>query len=623
MSICERQTGGRILCIRLSGLGDVVHTLNALTLLRRERPDAHIGWVVEDRFADLLRDHPYVDELFVVPRKDWGRMLHNPLRWPRLIKEGPALRRRLGEGNFDISVDFQSSLKSAWIVQAAGAPLRVGFASGISREMSHLVQNLEVDAPREGVHRIERDLALLAGLGIPTRYATPILGCSNENTRAMDEALEDRRGDGPLVIIHPGTSEWASFKRWIPARYSRVADRLAAEENADVLVSYGPNDRELAEEVVLLMKRPGSLAPRTANLQQLVSLLARADLFIGSDTGPMHLASALGVPVVALFGPKDPVQTGPFCSRSIVVTARVPCRPCTRRRCSHVRCMTGITSSQVLQAARRVLAGEGVRRADAGVAHRPSTRPFRLGRRTGRITARHSCPEFFTALCDLPATAGEVSDGLRERAIGPGDRTYLVRRWRGLCRRARRAWHSLVRLRRQDAPVAFPVCYMEALTGARRDQLLVLERPESGLSLPRRLSDQWWDASDRARAALIRAIASALCQFHRAAGYHGDLRPENVLVCAGEDGRAERVLFAVTGRVRRLRFCPAMIRTFMHGLDLGRLARGLKPWLVEEQLDGLCRAYCEACGPDIAYRTALEKAFRWRKEMDSWLKRFL
>ena len=110
-----------------------------------------------------------------------------------------------------------------------------------------------------------------------------------------------------------------------------------------------------------------ALAPPTGSLLQYCELLRRAALFIGSDTGPMHIASALGVPAVALFGPKDPVQTGPYCSRSIVVRGQADCAPCTRRRCSHVRCMTSITAEQVLAAAMDVLDGKGECRADAGL----------------------------------------------------------------------------------------------------------------------------------------------------------------------------------------------------------------------------------------------------------------
>ena len=154
MTPSDEQTDGRILCIRLSGLGDVVHALNALALLRRERPHARVVWLVEDRFADLLKGHPQIDELIAVPRKPWDRMLRNPLRWPPLGSQAGALAMRLRRMSFDVSVDFQSSLKSAWLVLAAGAKVRVGFGRGVSREFNTLVQTRLVDVPTGGVHRI-------------------------------------------------------------------------------------------------------------------------------------------------------------------------------------------------------------------------------------------------------------------------------------------------------------------------------------------------------------------------------------------------------------------------------------------------------------------------------------
>ncbi|MHC4480634.1 MAG: glycosyltransferase family 9 protein [Planctomycetota bacterium] len=368
MSVSESAGGGRILGVRLSGLGDVVHALCALSRLRRERPDAHLAWAVEDRFASLLRGHPQIDELIVLPRGRWAAALRSPVRWFRLGAELRGFAGQLRRRALAVTIDFQSSLKSAWLVAASGARMRVGFAPPVSRELSHLVQTHAVRIPGAGIHRIERDLALLGPLGISTAYADPVVPIDGAGAEALEAALAGLRGGGPLVAIHPGTSQFAAFKRWAPERHARVADGLVRERSADVVVTYGPEDRYLAERVVGCMGERGSLAPRTEDLRQLARLLSGADLFIGSDTGPMHVASALGVPVVALFGPKDPEQTGPYCSRSLVVTGEADCRPCERRRCSHVRCMTSITADEVLAAGLEVLDGGGSCRAPRGEA---------------------------------------------------------------------------------------------------------------------------------------------------------------------------------------------------------------------------------------------------------------
>jgi len=367
----ERIRPSRVLCIRLSGLGDIVHAMNALSVLRNALPDAFTAWAVEERFAGVIQGHPYIDELISVPRGQWTAVLLNPLRWLVLTPELRALKRRLRGFQFDVSLDFQSSLKSVWLVWWADAMLRIGFARPVNRELNWLFQNHRVRPPKGAVHRIERNLALLRPLGIRSSYAAPVLPVGEAASAYISKALDGKLTGGPLVVMHPGTSAFAAFKRWMPDRYAAVADRLVAERSADVLVSYGPEERDIAERVVGQVRARCQLAPPTPDLQHMTALLRRAALFIGSDTGPMHVASALGVPVVGLFGPKDPVQTGPYCSRAVVVTGQADCRPCSRRRCRQVECMETITAEEVFQAAAAVLDGGGQRRADERLAARP------------------------------------------------------------------------------------------------------------------------------------------------------------------------------------------------------------------------------------------------------------
>ncbi|MFO7958659.1 MAG: glycosyltransferase family 9 protein [Candidatus Brocadiia bacterium] len=601
--------------------------MNALALLRNERPEAHIAWAVEDRFADLLAGHPHIDELITVPRKRWGRMLKNPLRWPEFVRELRHLASRLREGRFDASVDFQSSLKSAWMVRAACAELRLGFAPPVSRELSHLVQNRLVKSPREGVHRIERDLALLAPLGIRTRYVRPTLPCRPENANVVDAALDDMLTGGPLVVIHPGTSAFASFKRWVPGRYARVADQLIEERGADVIVSWGPADRDVAEEVVLLMRRRGHLAPRTADLQQLVRLLQRADLFIGSDTGPMHVASAVGTPVVALFGPKDPVQTGPYCSRSLVVTGRAACRPCTRRRCSHVRCMTSISSTQVLKAALDVLDGAGECRGRPEPIRKPFTWAFRLGPRRGEVNTAYSGPAFFTWLCELehllhsPDAAPLPTAAGRTMASLPNDLDFgpwrlLVEQYRHGKGRARRAWRTAL----GTAAAPRPVCWMRGPGARGRSPEVAVFEHQRGL---RPLNDfvggppgegpAWWQTG------VLNRVAKAVRALHLSNVWHRDLRAHNILV--GDAAVGARVL--PTGRSRSTRRVPPPARHLLRGLDLGMLAADLGAALPDEGADRLLDLYCTDLADDARSRRMLARAFRWRKETQSWLKRFL
>jgi len=588
MTLCEPQSGGKILCIRLSGLGDVVHCLNALSLLRQYRPNAHITWIVEERFEGVLDEHPYIDELITVPRKSWGQRLRNPMRWAEVVPELAELALLLRRERFDVSLDFQSSVKSAWLVAAAGATLRVGFAPPISREVNWLAQNKLVSVPRTGIHRIERDLALLSPLGIPMCYAAPILPSPESTVGEVDELC--REMPRPLVLMHPGTSAAASFKRWVPARYSEVADRLVAERGAGVLVTWGPGERGLAEQVAARAGSEVVLAPELEGQGQLVRALRQADLFIGSDTGPMHVASALQVPTVALFGPKDPEQTGPYCGRSAVVTAPVDCRPCTKRRCDDVRCMKDITAEQVFHAALELLDGRGQRRAADGPIRKPCATEFDLGRWHGRINASYSVADFYRWLCEVEAEgmhAGEVEPWRHRLWQGAFGRTekLLVRRLtpgKGGGLSVGRYWRAALGLLRAGVPARMPVCLVVTGSVLKGCRILVAEDLPGAVTLSHALRD----APEPERGALIDEVARLVQGAHRAGFTHGDLTPESILV---RDGRLylERLDCAWHARWK-----PALVRVLLAGLELRHLLTGMRPMLSPQEQERLVSRYC-------------------------------
>ncbi|KPK61844.1 MAG: hypothetical protein AMK73_07585, partial [Planctomycetes bacterium SM23_32] len=519
-------------------------------------------------------------------------------------------------------------------VTAAAAELRIGFGWSVSRELNLLAQNRLVRAPTRGVHRIERNLALLAPLGVATRYAEPVLPASPRDRPPADRALKARRGTGPLVVMHPGTSNFASFKRWDTGRYAHVADELVDRRGADVLVTYGPDDRHLAQDVVARMRQPGLLAPATQNVQQLTHLLSRADLFIGSDTGPMHIASALGVPLVALFGPKDPVQTGPYCSRSIVVTGRADCRPCNKRRCSHVRCMTSISADSVLGAALEVLDGGGERRAREGPIKKAFAADFQFGEWRGQITTCYSAPEFYRRVCDpeglvegpdareVCASSGRRTASVPGRAAGLAAR--LVARFHRPLRRldrrlgdllenarARKSWDASLRLERDAVPVPFPVCYMERGAGWGKEQLLVCEELPGATTLAGLLSQEgegrWAGAGPRERGALIEAVAGLVRALHRAGHFHGDLRAANILVWPAQDGGPAGLCVIDLARTKWLGWAPPMLRDVFCGVDLRRFALSIKAPVSPRDAVRFFRAYCRGFVPERHRRRVLKR----------------
>jgi lipopolysaccharide heptosyltransferase I len=346
----------RILFIRLSALGDVVMTLPALAALRRARPDARVDWAVEDRFADLLGMVEGIDRVIPFPRRD----LRGAGAPAALLRHLRALRRE----RYDAAIDFQGNLKGAMHLAACRATRKIGADASASREGAHRAADVRVPVPR-GCHRVERALLLLAPLGVPAprrgaRGLDPALrpafrtpGPVDDHTDAMLARV--RRGVHPLVFLHPGTSAFGAFKRWPAERFGAVAARLRDELGADVLVTQGPGEEGLARAVVAASSGAAALCPPADGLPGLVSLLRRADILIAADSGPLQLASALGVACVALFGPKDPGVYAPPFAGSRAVRHAVPCSPCSLRDCDDPVCMTQMEPDVVFEQARELL----------------------------------------------------------------------------------------------------------------------------------------------------------------------------------------------------------------------------------------------------------------------------
>lgn len=351
------QSPKRILIVRLSAVGDVTHVLPALRCLRQHCPYANIAWLVEDRGAGLLEGHPDLDGIIVFPRKSWREGVFGPIGLFNTASAVFNFFREIRTKGFEAAIDFQGNLKSGVMTFLSGAPLRIGFAKGYCREFNYLFTNRHVTPPKERLHRVEKNLSLLTALGIKPAYGRATISVPTEDKDLMTRSLVGYTNrPGPLVIIHPGTSQFGAYKRWSVKSFIELGNMLVRELGAQVMVSWGPDELNMAEEIVSGMKKGGCLAPKTANLAQLVSIIGQSDLFISGDTGPMHIASILGVPQVAIFGPKDPVIYGPYNERSTVVRKDVECSPCTRRTCDDPICISTITPKEVFAAARKLLA---------------------------------------------------------------------------------------------------------------------------------------------------------------------------------------------------------------------------------------------------------------------------
>jgi len=345
----------RIAIVRLSALGDVINTLPALTALRRARPRAHIAWIVEAASAGLLEGHPLLDERIVLDRKAWAARLKRLRGVGTVVGEARQLSAKLRAGAFDAAIDFQGNFRSGLATALTRAPLRVGLARKDGKELNHLFTTRHVELPRGPLHRAERGRLMLQALGIDTADAAPVVPATDADRARIDGFLADCGLEpGGFAAVHFGTSEFGSYKKWPAARWSEVATRLADELGLRVVLTHGPGETEEAAAIARGASPEAVVAPGLS-LRELGELFRRCRLFLSPDTGPMHLASAVGAPVVALFGPKDPRVYGPCFGPRAIVEKPLECRPCRKRSCDDPKCMLAIAPDDVVGAAEELI----------------------------------------------------------------------------------------------------------------------------------------------------------------------------------------------------------------------------------------------------------------------------
>jgi lipopolysaccharide heptosyltransferase I len=299
--------GEGILLVRLGAVGDVVRTLPCLAVLRESAPGARLAWAVESPSAALLPGLPWLDEVFVFPRRNlhWDRLLSRPSKGFRAVRSFLAALRGFRPA---AAIDFQGTAKSSMIARLSGAPLRLGFDWSGAREGSFLLSNVRIRPTSPHLNRIHKNLELVRPLAVPG-------GPLKFPFRQEEISEKLRRFLGPLegrlrISIHPGTSRRQNHKQWPAENFSRVIASLAAKGFAPIL-TWGPGEEDLIRTIQEQSGNSGVPTP-PLDLQEMRHVIARSHLFIGGDTGPMHLAWSQGVPVVALFGATDPRINGPL-----------------------------------------------------------------------------------------------------------------------------------------------------------------------------------------------------------------------------------------------------------------------------------------------------------------------
>ena len=337
----------RSLLVRATNwLGDAVMTTPALAGVREGFPDARIVLLARPLVAELFRHHPDVDEVMVYERP--GRH-EGALGRLRLAAE---LRRR----RFDGALLLQNAFDAALISFLGRIPERAGYPTDMRRILLTLPVPLTPGIFER--HEVEYYLCLLDGLGIPRPVPASLkLAVTEAEKEAMATrlaGLDIERGT-PILAINPGAT-YGSAKRWYPDRFAAVADILSAEWGAAVVVVGSAAEAPLAGEIGAAMRKPPvDLAGKTT-VRELMALLSLSSLLVTNDSGPMHIGAALGIPLVAIFGPTDWRRTSPWSLRAKVVRVEIDCSPCKRRTCDRGHeCMLGVTPEMVVDAARKLL----------------------------------------------------------------------------------------------------------------------------------------------------------------------------------------------------------------------------------------------------------------------------
>jgi lipopolysaccharide heptosyltransferase II len=347
-----------ILLVRLRLIGDVVFTTPLIRALRRQFPGAHLSYLVEPAAAPIVRDNPHLDDVIVAPRR----------RGLRRVLDDVRLARRLRGSRFDIAIDLHGGPRAAWLTWASAAPMRIGYRFRGRRGIyTHVVERAPDLGPR---HSVLNQSDLLAPLGVPD--VDPARDAAEIVPDARAVATIHRRlrelAIGPeheLIVIH--VSAGNPFRRWPLDSFADLVVQLAsADRRRRILLTSGPSEHAAAQTVAKAARRrlhDAAQVPETADfsLAELRALVDRAAVYIGGDSGPLHVASATTTPIVALFGPTLAERSMPWRDprwfAEAVDAGPLPCRPCSQRECvtGDFRCLTRITPEQVADAAERAL----------------------------------------------------------------------------------------------------------------------------------------------------------------------------------------------------------------------------------------------------------------------------
>jgi 3-deoxy-D-manno-octulosonic-acid transferase/heptosyltransferase-1 len=343
-----------ILIVKLSAIGDVVHTLPLLEVLRKNFPTARIDWVVEEEAGQLIEGHEEIDHVIISRRKSWRKRLFKLGEQSAAVKEIIRFLKELRSQEYDLVIDLHGLFKSGILTGLSKGTRKIGFTGG--REGSAFFLTEKPYYVNYDQHALDRYLRAADYLSLSkASWQGQIPMCPSDKKTIDSFVREYGLEDEAFLAMNP-VARWET-KLWEHTKFSVLGDRIQKELSHKVILTGSQQDRAFIDKIMNGMsQKPVNLAGRTS-LKELAYLYSRCELLITTDTGPMHIAAAMGCPVVALFGPTAPWRTGPYGDIHRVIRDGTSCSPCFKRTCSHMTCMKNITAEKVFNAVEAFLVG--------------------------------------------------------------------------------------------------------------------------------------------------------------------------------------------------------------------------------------------------------------------------
>lgn len=319
----------KLLIVKPSSLGDVIHALSVLKPLKGRFPDTEFHWVIAKGLETLLLNYNMVDRVWVINKDSWKK----PHKIRNTIYEIRSLIRKLKDEEFDIAIDLQGLLRSGLITWASNAPIKVGFKN--AREGSSFFYTQKVDTGR--IHAVDRYLKVAQSLGASVDEACFSYPEFSHTKQTLSLS------DNDYIVMVPG-ARWKS-KQWPSENFGK----LAASLNFKTIIVGSKDDRGVSREVLKHSDGKAHDLTGQTTLEELVILIKGAKFVVTNDTGPMHIAASLNIPVFAIFGPTDPALTGPYGKNTRVIRKTLVCQPCFRKQCKHLTCLRDLSFSHVYE----------------------------------------------------------------------------------------------------------------------------------------------------------------------------------------------------------------------------------------------------------------------------------